>query len=750
MTEDNNNKIVDLKLSVISTGNYAAPDINEVASKRWIKYGDDNDYFEYLLDRYRGSPTNHGLINGIYQMAYGQGYTSPDKMLSPIEWARVEKMFPDDDVLKWFFDLKCMGMYVQQVIRSINGENIVTVKHSPVQNWRSGKADNKGVIHEYWYSDDWLNYTNPRFRPVSYPAYKVDANVPVSIYCVKPYRAGSFYYPTVDYLGGLQYAQLEEEIANFHLNNIMNGLHPSMLINFNNGDPGKEERDLMERRIQKKWGGTSNSGRMILAFNDDKESAASIESVPIADADKQYTFLSEESQRKILVSHRVTSPLLFGIRDSAGLGSNTDEIRVAFDLFRNTVIKPYRDIVSTNMERIMHDAGIDMPITFIDMMPVDWGTPTHRQASEFSMAKEDKGSDDDDDSHCAMHVDMTEDDEAQWIAHMHTVGEVIDDEEWALIGEEAVTDPDNEDEYLERMLGGQDGLNEQNINIELTREHSNPQKRSVQDTVTLGIIKIRYGYTPARSSHNSRAFCVEMAALSRNNVVYRKEDILAMGKAGVNSALAPKGRSRYSIWLYKGGVNCHHYWSRRFYERRWTGKGFVKRSQTPALEGDNPITEREYRQVGIAVRKWLSVGTKQWQAASRNIITPKDTSTGELLVDSLAHERNISNANRANKFVKKTPFSIPKNDPRVATKPKDMPYGGRKTWKRHPKAYTDKVKKRAKARAKSLIRETKFKVKQSILKGIMGDRNYRLYRKRQEQVRRAAQHIQNIKDALGG
>ena len=39
----------------------------------------------------------------------------------------------------------------------------------------------------------------------------------------------------VDYQGGLQYAELEEEISNYHLNNIMNGLAPSMLINFNNG-----------------------------------------------------------------------------------------------------------------------------------------------------------------------------------------------------------------------------------------------------------------------------------------------------------------------------------------------------------------------------------------------------------------------------------------------------------------------------------------------------------------------------------
>ena len=147
---------------------------------------------------------------------------------------------------------------------------------------------------------------------------------------IKPYRAGFKYYSPVDYQGGTQYAELEEEISNYHLNNIMNGLAPSMLINFNNGTPDPEQRELIERRIYEKFSGSSNAGKFILAFNDNAETAADIQPIQISDAHNQYQFLSDESARKILVSHRVVSPMLLGIKDNTGLGNNADELNYSY------------------------------------------------------------------------------------------------------------------------------------------------------------------------------------------------------------------------------------------------------------------------------------------------------------------------------------------------------------------------------------------------------------------------------------
>ena len=170
---------------------------------------------------------------------------------------------------------------------------------------------------------------------------------------MKPYRAGYFYYSPVDYQGGLQYAELEEEVANYHINNIKNGLSPSLLLNFNNGIPDEEERNIIENRIAEKFSGSSNAGRFILAFNDNKEMAATIEPVSLSDASEQYQFLADESMRKLMVAHRVTSPMLLGIKDNSGLGNNANELETASVLFENTVIEPMQEMLIDAINEIL-------------------------------------------------------------------------------------------------------------------------------------------------------------------------------------------------------------------------------------------------------------------------------------------------------------------------------------------------------------------------------------------------------------
>lgn len=121
-------------------------------------------------------------------------------------------------------------------------------------------------------------------------------------------------------------------------------------------------------------------------------------------------------------------------------------------------------------------------------------------------------------------------------------------------------------------------------NIELAESsgtlkgYSNPEKSSNQDGFSwknkdtrLSLWKARYSYSPRRTSSNSRDFCKKMVSISQSGVVYRKEDIIKMGDDGVNSELAAKGRNKYSIWLFKGGALCHHFWERRLFVRKFRG-----------------------------------------------------------------------------------------------------------------------------------------------------------------------------------
>jgi hypothetical protein len=48
--------------------------------------------------------------------------------------------------------------------------------------------------------------------------------------------------------------------------------------------------------------------------------------------------------------------------------------------------------------------------------------------------------------------------------------------------------------------------------------------------------------------------------------IYRYEDLDK--ETSANSEFAPSGSSAYNVFLYKGGVNCQHFWMRKTYLRK--------------------------------------------------------------------------------------------------------------------------------------------------------------------------------------
>ena len=354
----------------VNLSTYTSPEIKEVKNKGWVEYGADNDYFQFLIDRYNGSPTNNAAINGISQAIYGKGLNATDSNRKPEEYAQMISLFHKDCVRKLCYDLKLMGQCAMQVIYSKDRSRIAQIEHFPIETLRAEKADEKGEVPAYYYFKDWSKI-KPSDKPRRIPAFgKSKENI--EIMYVQPYRAGFYYYSPVDYQGGLQYAELEEEISNFHLNNIMNGLSPSMLINFNNGTPNQEERQLIESKIANKFSGTSNAGKFILAFNDNKEASADITPIQLSDAHNQYQFLSDESSKKIMVAHRIVSPMLLGIKDGSGLGNNADEIKTASLLMDNTVIRPFQELLIDSFDKILAYNNIALNLYFTTLQPLEF------------------------------------------------------------------------------------------------------------------------------------------------------------------------------------------------------------------------------------------------------------------------------------------------------------------------------------------------------------------------------------------
>ena len=363
-------KKVEQSIHVIGLSSYSRPEVSESGKNDWVEYGDGNDYFDYLIDRYNGSPTNNASINGISEMIYGKGLDATDSETKPTEYAEMKQLFRKDCMKKVCYDYKMMGQAAVQVIYSKDRSKIVQVAHMPIETLRAEKVSNDGEIKAYYYSSDWSNI-KPSDKPKRIPAFGT-SNQGIEILYIRPYRAGFYYYSPVDYQGGLQYAELEEEIANYHINNIQNGLAPSMLINFNNGVPDKEQRDEIKRAIYNKFSGSSNAGKFILAFNDSRELAATIEPVQLTDAHQQYQFLSDESMKKVMVSHRIVSPMLVGIKDNSGLGNNAEELQTASVLMDNTVIRPMQVTILDELEKILEYNNIDLDVYFKTLQPLEF------------------------------------------------------------------------------------------------------------------------------------------------------------------------------------------------------------------------------------------------------------------------------------------------------------------------------------------------------------------------------------------
>jgi len=594
-------------IHALTLSNYVSPTIEEKKNKAFVTYGDKNSYFQYLIDRYNGSPTNNAVINGISEMIYGKGLDATDSNKKPDAYAQAITLLHKDCLRKLCADLKLFGQCSMQVIYSKDRKKIARVEHIPVEQLAAEKCNDKGEIEAYYYSSDWAKYN--RINQVKrIPAFGM-SNEAIEIVYVKPYRAGYKYYATPDYQGGLQYADLEEEISNFHINNIQSGLSPSMLINFNSGTPSAEEREMIERRIYDKFSGSSNAGKFILSFNDSPETAATIDPVQLSDAHNQYQFLSDESSRKILVAHRVVSPMLLGIKDNTGLGNNAEELETATKLMMNLVIKPFQNLLIEAFDKILayNDISLNLyfktlqPLEFIDIDKELIDDETQEEETGVKLASDlDKFVDTD---IADALIDLGQDEE-----ELLKDFEVIDEQE---------VDYDNDDDLNQKIKE----LNEQ---TELASTGSaKPYRESDQDGKSKQkgqedkTYLVRYMYNPAKTKDTSREFCKKMVSAKK---VYRKEDINAMTDKVVNSGFGKGGSDTYSVWLYKGGARCNHKWFRRIYARKEGSKSLGNVISTTEAKSQGfkpetnaqkvPVAPKDMKYKGYTAAYWNKMGFK--------------------------------------------------------------------------------------------------------------------------------------------
>jgi len=592
------------KILSINLETSTAPIVQEVRGRDYIEYGTEdwrNLYPQFLIDLYYNSSTHAAIINATAEMIAGEDLVCEEDDTNLENYVKLKKFLRHANsneslhqvIKKVAFDFKLQGAYALHIVWNRERTEIAEVYHVPVERVRAGRPNAMGKVDCYYISADWANTRTNKPYPIN--AFNVNDRTSGSqLLYTGAYSPNMDCYHTPDYIAANNWCLVDQKVAEFHLNNIENGFSGSYFVSFANGIPTQEERRQIEQSLVEKFTGASNSGKFILTFSDDKTRTPEITPISVSDADKQYLALQELLVQNILTGHRVTSPMLMGIKSDTGLGSNVDELNAAGNFYLNTVVKPYQLHILNTLQTIFSVNNMDLPVQFVQLKPitVEFTSEDLKGVMTEDEIREEVG------LKPLADVEVREDfasEKTELDKFIEEFGEDIP-EEWELI-EEEVVDGEHQDFNYEEVLN--ELMNEK---LELASTgRAIPSRKSEQDGLSkksFDYFRVRYVYANdnflENKSGSKRDFCKKMEAAKK---LYRKEDIINMGKIPVNAGFGIDGAATYSIWLYKGGPQCHHFWSRRIY------KTVIGESKTTKIEDADMIGYTKARSEGFTAKK---------------------------------------------------------------------------------------------------------------------------------------------------
>jgi hypothetical protein len=638
-----------------------SPIVAEVRGKDWIEYGAEdwrNLYPQFIIDLYYSSSITAAIVNATSEMVAGENLIIEDED-DRNEEARVRlQHFMDrangneslhEVIKKVAFDFKLQGAFALNVVWSKDRTQIAEIYHVDVSKVRCARPDELGKTKGYYISSDWTN--TRQNKPYYVPAFNTNDRTSANqIMYSGLYSPNMNSYYTPDWVSCSNWALIDGRISEYHLNNISSGFSGSFMINFSNGVPTQEERFQIEQSITEKFTGQNNAGKFVLTFSDDKTRTPEVTAISPADLDKQYIALQELLTSNILSGHRVTSPMLMGIKNDTGLGSNVDELNSAANFYLNTVVKPFQDQIVKQLRKIFKVNDMDMPVNFVQLKPITLeftsedlkGVMTEQEIRDelglepldveiredfskvgmidgkpvFSTIEEAK-------AHaktlgcegyheheyegktaymaCKDHSSATE-----LSKFIEEFGEDIP-EEWELVDEEKVGDEHIEFDFEEVLNATA------SEKIELASTGSpKPSRKSEQDGISkksYDYFRVRYVYAQdnflVNKTGQKRPFCRQMMGASKSGKMYRKEDIQSMSNKVVNDyyysenqkrniGWGPKGALKYDIFKYKGGGNCQHFWLRQIYKTE-LGKSRTTKIEDADLIGYTKAVSEGFR-----------------------------------------------------------------------------------------------------------------------------------------------------------
>jgi len=332
----------------IGFSNDKVPMFVEQKSKVWVKYGEENNYPQYLVLLFNRSAKHNAIVTSKQLYISGKGWQFDQSEMQGEEVIALQGFIDNPNQYETLNDLAKKtildnelfgGCYIKVVgTKGKKGQELYHIDYCTVRS----NDDNT----EFYVSDEWIDESgNENNTPLftTLPAYDPNVKQAESIYYYKSYRPNLNTYTLPDYIGAVPAIITDAEVANYHRAEIQNSFKGSKMITFVNGIPSDDEMKATERKLKSKFTSTDSAGSIVVDFADDKDRVAIINDLSAGDFADKYTALNDTIQQEIFVGHKVTSPMIFGVRVAGQLGGRAEMID-AFNLFTNTYVAPRQEV----------------------------------------------------------------------------------------------------------------------------------------------------------------------------------------------------------------------------------------------------------------------------------------------------------------------------------------------------------------------------------------------------------------------
>lgn len=358
---------------------YEPPSIQEKKRQKVVWFGEDNMFPFDLVELYNNSPTHNSIVNGKVGYICGRGFKFEDESVEKKTAVRqfLHSANPNENwnqlVKKLATDYEVHNCYAIEVIRNQGG---LEFHHMDASRVRRSTDPNMILYSDKWKKgkmDDgsWIRHNKP--ESISIPLYRKESTDKRSVILHSDYRPDMDWYPLPTYQGSLAAINTDIEINHYWYNEVRNGFSGGTMLSLNNGVPKtKEEEKKVEKKFQKKFGGSRNAGKTVITFAVDKEHEPTILNLNGNDLDKRYAQMALAVQQNIFIGHRVTSPMLFGVKTEGQLGGR-DEIQTAYEMFKKTYIEERQQTIERTANKL---CAIVTGYTGIELQgfePVDMG-----------------------------------------------------------------------------------------------------------------------------------------------------------------------------------------------------------------------------------------------------------------------------------------------------------------------------------------------------------------------------------------